>query len=1042
MKRLKYLVLLLLVVFLVSCNTKDMEQPVIEGTTNFEIEVGSASTIDYLQNVTATDNVDGNLTSSISVDSSKVDVNVVGSYDVSYTVTDAAGNKKEVTIKVNVVDKTKPVIAGHKDITYVIGSDMPNYLEGITATDNYDGSLTDAITVDDSGVDLFEAGTYELVYRVTDASGNVGEEKVNVVVEANPFAPVLTLLEQISVDQNTASIDYMKYISAYSKIEGDLTDIVTVDDSNVKLDTVGTYAVIYRVVDKSGNETKLTVTVKVRDTVAPVINGLATLTYNVHIDPAVIENYLRTSASFTATDNLEGNIKDRMNIDLSAVDLSVLGEYTLVLSVSDTSGNETVFNVKIIVRDATKPVISLPTTLFYFGETLDYLEGALAQDNYDGNITNKLIYNDENVNLDVPGVYTVIYTVTDESGNTATANGKVTVLESRELVDNLRTDVEALDIPSTPLAVRKYTFPSTGENGTQFSWSYLESQFVSTSGNFIRPGIHEEAEVIVRLRAQNGVYFEVFYFELTIAGLEEVEVSEKQTLIYEALGTEYVTEDSQIDTYFVTGGSVPYVGVEEFLALLEGAIAFDELVFEYEEDILTITYEVSGENEDGDEETYEMIAIFNFTENTFFIETYDFFAYYVESTTTDYGDGLNYEDVEGFDSVPKTFDLGAYGFDIILHEDGEEVLYLAPYYILNLLFTSDLYYDVYYNGDQYYGVDTNQFLDGGDVLETIKTSSFNTKAMPYDMKLFSYNYLVFAFDHFYGLKEGANVETYATKFNSFYDKMVEGNDYEHYRAVFELSYSLDELHTSHEITGFYEPASFEFTVALGDLGQRTQAYYRGYWTVQGQLDALYGNAAATPPIRYTPNGKTAIINISSFTVDTPDQFKRNIELLEEGVENVIVDISYNGGGNVGAVFRLFGYLTETPIKYHSQNPADGSKVTYTISSDYDAFEQYNFYIMISSVTFSAANLTASMAKEVGIPVIGQKSSGGASSIGMLQIPGGSVIRMSTNNVLSRREVLEDGTYVYHSIEYGVEPDYKLVSVTNLQLIQDFIESLG
>jgi len=69
----------------------DITKPVIEGVATAEISVGEA--FDALEGVTATDDVDGDLTSSIVVSGDTVNVNRAGDYVVVYTVTDAAGNE-------------------------------------------------------------------------------------------------------------------------------------------------------------------------------------------------------------------------------------------------------------------------------------------------------------------------------------------------------------------------------------------------------------------------------------------------------------------------------------------------------------------------------------------------------------------------------------------------------------------------------------------------------------------------------------------------------------------------------------------------------------------------------------------------------------------------------------------------------------------------------------------------------------------------------------------------------------------------------------
>ena len=73
----------------------DTEAPIITliGEREIAISVGSTYTD---EGATATDNVDGNLTSSINVNN-PVDTNTAGMYEITYNVSDAAGNAaKEV----------------------------------------------------------------------------------------------------------------------------------------------------------------------------------------------------------------------------------------------------------------------------------------------------------------------------------------------------------------------------------------------------------------------------------------------------------------------------------------------------------------------------------------------------------------------------------------------------------------------------------------------------------------------------------------------------------------------------------------------------------------------------------------------------------------------------------------------------------------------------------------------------------------------------------------------------------------------------------
>ena len=88
----------------------DTEAPVItlNGSANITLELQQA----YNElGATATDNVDGDLTSSI-VTSGSVNTNVAGTYTITYSVSDAAGNSDSATRTVTVnPDTTAPVIS-------------------------------------------------------------------------------------------------------------------------------------------------------------------------------------------------------------------------------------------------------------------------------------------------------------------------------------------------------------------------------------------------------------------------------------------------------------------------------------------------------------------------------------------------------------------------------------------------------------------------------------------------------------------------------------------------------------------------------------------------------------------------------------------------------------------------------------------------------------------------------------------------------------------------------------------------------------------
>jgi len=251
----------------------DEENPVINlnGDSEVTIEVGST----YQDaGATATDNYDGDLTSKIVVNN-PVDTNVVDTYTVTYNVTDSNNNSAtEVTRTVKVVDTTIPVITLEDNDTPTIVQVGGSYVEpGYTATDNYDGDITDNVVV--SGLDKLDTtkvADYVLKYNVTDANGNKAVEVTRIIKVVDTKAPVITLIGENPVTVQVG-VDYQDAgATAIDNYEGDISSRIIVTGT-VNTKVPGEYTLYYNVSDYSGNAAiQVTRTVIVADTVAPEVD--------------------------------------------------------------------------------------------------------------------------------------------------------------------------------------------------------------------------------------------------------------------------------------------------------------------------------------------------------------------------------------------------------------------------------------------------------------------------------------------------------------------------------------------------------------------------------------------------------------------------------------------------------------------------------------------------------------------------------------------------------------------------------------------------
>jgi len=212
---------------------EDTTPPVI--TLNGDANVTIEKDGNYTElNATANDNLDGDISSKIVIDSSDVNTDVVGIYVVTYNVTDAHGNKAiEVKRTINVtpvviVDKTPPVITlnGNQNITITKGD---NYTElGATAIDDVDGNVN--VTVSGE-VDTSTVGTYTITYTAVDSAGN----RATLSRTVNVIEPVVKYGVNIGeVQGNTATYyNVARFsVSLRSKPEANVTIPISSSDEN------------------------------------------------------------------------------------------------------------------------------------------------------------------------------------------------------------------------------------------------------------------------------------------------------------------------------------------------------------------------------------------------------------------------------------------------------------------------------------------------------------------------------------------------------------------------------------------------------------------------------------------------------------------------------------------------------------------------------------------------------------------------------------------------------------------------------------------
>ncbi|MTH54073.1 DUF5011 domain-containing protein, partial [Bacillus mangrovi] len=312
----------------------DNIKPVITGTQDKQINFNDA--FNPLAGVSASDNNDGDLTSAIKVTGS-VNVNGVGIYVLTYSVTDKSGNTSSAERKVTVIDNVKPVITGTQD-KQINFNDAFNPLAGVSASDNNDGDLTSAIKVTGS-VNINKAGIYVLTYSVTDKSGNTSSAQRKITVIDN-IKPVITGTQDKQINFNDA-FDPLAGVTASDNNDGDLTSAIKIEGL-VDVNKAGSYTLTYSVTDKSGNAVSAERKVTVIDHIKPAFSGAEDITIGLNTEFDLL-------AGVSASDNNDGDLTPAISTN-GSVNTTVEGNYTVTYSVSDRAGNTSEISRIITVK--------------------------------------------------------------------------------------------------------------------------------------------------------------------------------------------------------------------------------------------------------------------------------------------------------------------------------------------------------------------------------------------------------------------------------------------------------------------------------------------------------------------------------------------------------------------------------------------------------------------------------------------------------------------------------------------------------------------
>jgi hypothetical protein len=387
------------------------------------VEVNSS--FDPLLNVTAFDSDDSDLTSSITVDGN-VDVNTIGTYDITYKVTGANGNEVEVIVTITVRNYPNAIINVEESYSIYVGGSID--LSALATATDYDLSevtLTMTLPVETQTYmtgDIFSSefsGTYDVFFQATGISGEETEVLVTIVVEKTGIVIDGTFVEvtanNIDNDSKTKEV-----VNIYTEFKGKGEYGVTV--------IVDKYGQIINVRDAYGEEIDVNNPIKQGDPAN--IKGIANYGSGDYADWVAggkdsFDGLL--GAQGTPGGIPEGGFGIYFGNDsakiIRTLGLNLTREFGILVTVKGLEIPN--FDNDLYLEN---PVFSgTEDVIITVGDSFDPLVGVSAVDNAENPLTVSVAF--DNVDANSQGWYAVVYSVTDSNlGHTFSVTRRVTVV--------------------------------------------------------------------------------------------------------------------------------------------------------------------------------------------------------------------------------------------------------------------------------------------------------------------------------------------------------------------------------------------------------------------------------------------------------------------------------------------------------------------------------------------------------------------------------------------------------------------------------------
>ena len=429
----------------------------------------------------------------ITVDASAVTTDP-GTYSITFRAEDATGLAATPLVVTYTIPATAvpSLVIGNPSVNHEMGSALPDDagwidLFQVAATATPPASSIAEITVDASAVRANLEGDYAVSFFATDNLGTVSNVQSGTVSVHDTTGPSLVLgTPEVTVPRDGSQIapdDTAAWIALFGATATDAgsgmpttgTLGLTVDASAVNYAAAGSYPVYFTATDKSGVTSVTTGTVIIERADAPSVEfTIPSVSYEMGDAPLATTDEEWKSLFGAHATSAPGTSVTSLEVDASDIDYSKPGSYLVWFTVTDSDSTESRFFTTVVVEDSTAPVLTVGSEkqTFKKGDTkISDAAGWIALFEAKGHDDGSgmpsvqpygITVDASAVNYNRAGLYEVIFTATDSSGNISKS---VTVVYEVSFVDS------AVDVPDpkpvvTPGAGAGTDTPGSGSANT------------------------------------------------------------------------------------------------------------------------------------------------------------------------------------------------------------------------------------------------------------------------------------------------------------------------------------------------------------------------------------------------------------------------------------------------------------------------------------------------------------------------------------------------------------------------------------------------